>query len=57
MKLFIDMLAGLLALLAGAALSQFGVDLNRVTAPAEVQRLPDCDTDTATKPTSAASLR
>lgn len=42
MKILIDMLAGLMAMLAAAALSQFGIDLVRPSAPAEVKRMPAC---------------
>jgi len=41
MKMLIDFLAGLVALLAAAALSHLGIDLQRPTAPIEVKRLPD----------------
>lgn len=39
--MLIDFLAGLVALLAAAALSHLGIDLQRPTAPIEVKRLPD----------------
>ena len=42
MKILIDFLAGILALLAAAALSQFGIDLTREAAQPEIKRLPEC---------------
>ncbi|WP_427792170.1 hypothetical protein [Brevundimonas diminuta] len=43
MQALIEMLAGLIALLAAAALSQFGVDLNPAhKSDREVQRVRDC---------------
>lgn len=38
----IEILAGLVALMAAAALSQFGVDLNFGQPDREVQRVRDC---------------
>jgi hypothetical protein len=43
MQALIELLSGFIALLASAALSQFGVDLNRPEPPArEVHRVQDC---------------
>lgn len=43
MQALIEMLAGLIALLAAAALSHFGVDLNPAhKSDREVQRVRDC---------------
>lgn len=51
MQALIEMLAGLIALLAAAALSQFGVDLNAPPKPdREIQRVQECgDNKPATK--------
>jgi hypothetical protein len=51
MQTLIEMLAGLIALLAAAALSQFGVDLNAPQKPdREIQRVRECaDSTPATK--------
>ncbi|AYG95727.1 hypothetical protein D8I30_11460 [Brevundimonas naejangsanensis] len=51
MQALIEMLAGLIALLAAAALSQFGVDLNAPPKPdREIQRVRECgDNKPATK--------
>ena len=38
----IELLAGFIALLAAAALSQFGVDLNTAKPEREVHRVSDC---------------
>lgn len=46
----IELIAGLVAMLAAAALSQIGVDLNRTTAPIEVKRLPDSEQAEAPAP-------
>ncbi len=44
MQALIEMLAGFIALLAAAALSQFGVDLNATPSPdREVHRVSDCN--------------
>lgn len=51
MKTLIDLMAGLVAMLAAAALSQFGIDLNRPNAPIEVKRL--ADSEPAETPSSA----
>lgn len=43
MQTLIEMLAGLIALLAAAALSQFGVDLKAPPKPdREIQRVQEC---------------
>jgi len=43
LQALIDLIAGFIALLAAAALSQFGVDLHRPSAPErEVHRVVDC---------------
>jgi len=43
MQALIELIAGFIALLAAAALSQFGVDLHRPSAPErEVHRVVDC---------------
>lgn len=43
MQALIEMLIGLIALLAAAALSQFGVDLNTPRkSDREIQRVKDC---------------
>lgn len=50
MQMLLEMLAGLIAMLAAAALSQFGVDLHAPRhAEREIQRVQDCkETPTAT---------
>ena len=50
MQMLLEMLAGLIAMLAAAALSQFGVDLHAPRhADREIQRVQDCkDKPTAT---------
>ena len=51
MQMLLEMLAGLIALLAAAALSQFGVDLHAPRhSEREIQRVQDC------KETPAASI-
>lgn len=43
MQALIELLAGFIALLAAAALGQFGVDLNKTPRPdREVHRVNDC---------------
>ena len=43
MQMLLDMLAGLIAMLAAAALSQFGVDLHAPRhSEREIQRVQDC---------------
>jgi hypothetical protein len=43
MQMLLEMLAGLIALLAAAALSQFGVDLQAPRqSEREIQRVQDC---------------
>jgi hypothetical protein len=43
LQALIELIAGFIALLAAAALSQFGVDLHRPSAPErEVHRVVDC---------------
>lgn len=43
MQMLLEMLAGLIAMLAAAALSQFGVDLHAPRhAEREIQRVQDC---------------
>ena len=43
MQMLLEMLAGLIALLAAAALSQFGVDLHTPRqSEREIQRVQDC---------------
>lgn len=49
MKALIDLLAGLVALLAAAALSQLGINLERPSAPVEIKRLPDCNVSSASE--------
>ncbi|WP_396592840.1 hypothetical protein [Brevundimonas sp. R86498] len=44
MQALIELLAGFIALLAAAALAQFGVDLTSATADREVHRVSDCRT-------------
>lgn len=44
MQALIEFIAGLVALLAAAALSQFGVDMHRPSPEREVHRVNDCDT-------------
>ena len=46
MQMLLEMLAGLIAMLAAAALSQFGVDLHAPRhADREIQRVQDCSKD------------
>jgi hypothetical protein len=48
LQALIDLIAGFIALLAAAALSQFGVDLHRPSAPErEVHRVVDCQSPPA----------
>ena len=42
MKMLIDFLAGIVAFLAAAALAQFGLNIDRVSQPMEIKRLPEC---------------
>ncbi|WP_242913229.1 MULTISPECIES: hypothetical protein [Brevundimonas] len=42
MKMLIDFLAGIVAFLAAAALAQFGLNIDRVSQPLEIKRLPEC---------------
>lgn len=42
MQALIELLAGFIALLAAAALAQFGVDLTSTTPDREVHRVSDC---------------
>lgn len=42
MQALIELLAGFIALLAAAALAQFGVDLNTARPDREVHRISDC---------------
>ena len=43
MHTLIELIAGIVAMLAAAALAQFGVDLNASRAPdREVHRVPEC---------------
>ena len=52
MKTLIDMIAGLVAMLAAAALSQIGIDLHKPTAPIEVKRLANSEPVEAPAPAS-----
>lgn len=55
MQALIDLIAGFIALLAAAALSQFGVDLHRPSAPErEVHRIVDCPQPAARSSTIAS---
>lgn len=48
MHTLIELIAGLVALLAAAALTQFGVDMNAAQASdREVRRISDCSEPTA----------
>lgn len=42
MQALVELIAGFIALLAAAALSQFGVDLQRPSEDREVRRVADC---------------
>lgn len=42
MRTLVELIAGFIAFLAAAALSQFGVDLQRSTEDREVRRVTDC---------------
>lgn len=42
MQALIELLAGFIALLAAAALAQFGVDLSSTSPEREVHRVSDC---------------
>lgn len=54
MQALIEMLAGLIALLAAAALSQFGVDMKAPQkSDREIQRVQDCGN---TKPATTVHL-
>lgn len=48
MQALIELLAGFIALLAAAALAQFGVDLNTARPDREIHRVSDCAEPTAT---------
>ncbi|MET4684399.1 hypothetical protein [Brevundimonas faecalis] len=53
MQMLLEMLAGLIAMLAAATLSQFGVDLHAPHKPErEIQRVQDCKD----KPASSTSV-
>ncbi|MNL34637.1 hypothetical protein D3C87_1566200 [compost metagenome] len=55
MQMLLDMLAGLIAMLAAAALSQFGVDLHAPRhSEREIQRVQDCKDAPAATITVAA---
>lgn len=43
MQALIEFIAGFVALLAAAALSQFGLDLDRQKPEREIHRVRDCD--------------
>jgi len=43
MQALIEFIAGFVALLAAAALSQFGLDLDRQKPDREIHRVRDCD--------------
>lgn len=48
MQALIEMIAGLVAMLAAAALSQFGLDLSASHKPErEIHRVRDCGSETA----------
>lgn len=56
MQTVIEFIAGLVALLAAAALAQLGVDLERRTPePREVHRISDCPEPAAQPPAVAAT--
>lgn len=55
MQALIQMIAGFIAMLAAAALSQFGVDMHTPRqADREIHRVTDCETSPATVITPAA---
>lgn len=55
MQMLIELIAGFVALLAAAALAQFGVELNSPRqADREVHRVSDCPEKTATASFAAA---
>lgn len=43
MQALIEFIAGFVAILAAAALSQFGLDLNQQQPQREIHRVRDCD--------------
>ncbi|MEN5168478.1 hypothetical protein ABE444_02795 [Brevundimonas pondensis] len=56
MQMLLEMLAGLIAMLAAAALSQFGVDLHAPRhTEREIQRVQDCKDAPTTTITVAAA--
>jgi len=56
MQMLLEMLAGLIAMLAAAALSQFGVDLHAPRhSEREIQRVQDCKDAPAATITVAAT--
>ena len=58
MQALIELLAGFIALLAAAALSQFGVDMHPPKAPdREVHRLQDCPPSAASPDSQKSSSR
>lgn len=52
MQALIELLAGFIAILAAAALSQFGVELHSPSSDREIHRVSDC----GDKPSSAAVI-
>lgn len=58
MQMLLELLAGLIAMLAAAALSQFGVDLHAPrTVDREIQRVQDCKDAPASAAIVAAAPR
>ena len=58
MQALIELLAGFIALLAAAALSQFGVDMHPPKAPdREVHRIQDCPPPSAAPDSQKSSPR
>lgn len=53
MQALTELIAGLIAMLAAAALSQFGVDLNPSAPTSEVHRVRDCGGE---KPVASAAV-
>jgi hypothetical protein len=57
MQALIEFIAGFVAILAAAALSQFGLDLNQQQPQREIHRVRDCDGGPASGVLAASTER
>ena len=57
MQALIEFIAGFVAILAAAALSQFGLDLNQQQPQREIHRVRDCDGGPASGVLAASAER